>query len=106
MDGGVLTLPQLVRCLSSRPAEVAHLPAGTLAPGAPADFVVVDLSDPSLAGASEEDLLAVAVFGMSRAAVRDVYAGGEPVVLSGAAARVPAEVVVQDFRDTMRRLWG
>ncbi len=82
------------------------LPGGALAPGDPADFVVVSLEDPSLAGASEEDLLAVAVFGMSRAAVRDVYAGGEPVVVGGVAARVPPEVVIQDFRDTMRRLWG
>ncbi len=38
----VLTLPALVRCLSTRPAEVAHLPAGTLAAGAPADVVVFD----------------------------------------------------------------
>ncbi len=82
------------------------LPGGSLAPGDPADFVVVSLEDPSLAGASEEDLLAAAVFGMSRTAVRDVYVGGEPAVLSGAASRVPPEVVVQDFRDTMRRLWG
>jgi formimidoylglutamate deiminase len=82
------------------------LPGGSLAPGDPADFVVVSLEDPSLAGASEEDLMAAAVFGMSRSAVRDVFVGGEPAVLAGAAARVPPEVVVQDFRDTMRRLWG
>ncbi len=42
VDGGVLSLAQLVRCLSTRPAEVAHLPAGTLAQGAPADVVVFD----------------------------------------------------------------
>jgi formimidoylglutamate deiminase len=53
-----------------------------------------------------EDLLPAAVFGMARTAVRDVYVGGEPALLSGAPARVPAEVVVQDFRDTMRKLWG
>jgi dihydroorotase len=44
VDGGVLSLPALVRCLSARPAEVAHLPAGTLAPGAPADVVIFDPS--------------------------------------------------------------
>ena len=37
-----LTLPQLVRCLTSRPAEIAHLPGGTLKPGAPADLVIFD----------------------------------------------------------------
>jgi formimidoylglutamate deiminase len=82
------------------------LRGGGLAPGDPADFLVASLDDPSLAGASAEDLLPAAVFGMARTAVRDVYVGGEPAVLSGAPARVPAEVVVQDFRDTMRKLWG
>ncbi|HEY6107214.1 MAG TPA: amidohydrolase family protein, partial [Anaeromyxobacteraceae bacterium] len=81
------------------------LPGGALAPGDPADFLVASLDDPSLAGASAEDLLPAAVFGMAGGAVRDVYVGGEPAVQGGAPARVPAEVVVQDFRDTMRKLW-
>ena len=38
----VLTLPELVRRLSTRPAEIAHLNAGTLRQGAPADVVVFD----------------------------------------------------------------
>jgi dihydroorotase len=42
VDGKVLDLAALVRCLSTRPAEIAHLAAGTLAPGAPADVVVFD----------------------------------------------------------------
>jgi dihydroorotase len=42
VEGGTLSLAALVRCLSTRPAEVAHLPAGALAPGAPADVVVFD----------------------------------------------------------------
>jgi len=42
VGGGALTLPALVRCLTSRPAEIAHLPAGTLSPGAAADVVVFD----------------------------------------------------------------
>jgi dihydroorotase len=42
VDGGVLTLPALVRCLSTRPAQIAHLAGGTLAAGAPADVVVFD----------------------------------------------------------------
>jgi dihydroorotase len=44
VDGGVLSLSALVRCLSTRPAEIAHLEAGTLAPGALADVVVFDPS--------------------------------------------------------------
>ncbi|MBI4543016.1 MAG: dihydroorotase [Gemmatimonadetes bacterium] len=42
VDTGQLSLPELVRRLSTRPAEVAHLPGGTLVPGAPADVVVFD----------------------------------------------------------------
>ena len=42
VDAGVLSLPQLVRCLTSRPAEIAHLPAGTLKDGAPADLTIFD----------------------------------------------------------------
>jgi len=42
VESGVLTLPQLVRCLTSQAAAVAHLPSGTLGRGAPADVVVFD----------------------------------------------------------------
>ncbi len=42
VDGGVLTLPQLIRCMSTQPAQVFHLPAGTLRKGSPADVVVFD----------------------------------------------------------------
>ena len=42
VEAGVLTLPQLVRCLTSQPAAVAHLAAGSLKRGAPADVVVFD----------------------------------------------------------------
>jgi len=39
---GVLTLPELIARMSSAPAAAFHLPGGTLAPGAPADVVVLD----------------------------------------------------------------
>ena len=42
VDAGVLTLPRLVRCLTSQPAGIAHLAAGSLKRGAPADVVVFD----------------------------------------------------------------
>ena len=81
------------------------MPGGSLAPGDPADFVVLSLDDASLAGASAQDLLPAAVFGMARTAVRDVYVGGEAVVQER-VARVPGDVVVRDFREAMRKLWG
>lgn len=39
---GLLSLPVLLERMSTAPARLFHLPAGTLAPGAPADLVVID----------------------------------------------------------------
>ena len=81
---------------------------GRLAPGEPADFVLLDLDDPSIAGTAPEALLAALVFGGSVRAVRATYVAGEPVIEEGRAApgRVPGERVLAEFRGVMRRLWG
>jgi len=50
---------------------------------APADFFTVDLDDPSIAGASQDDLLANIVFSLSRTAVRDVVVAGKQIVENG-----------------------
>jgi dihydroorotase len=42
VGGGVIDLPTLVTRMSTMPARVFNLPGGTLAPGAPADVVVID----------------------------------------------------------------
>jgi dihydroorotase len=42
VGSGVLTLPQLIERMASRPASIAHLPGGTLRAGSPADVVVFD----------------------------------------------------------------
>jgi dihydroorotase len=42
VERGILSLAELVRRMATRPAEIAHLPGGTLRPGAPADVVVFD----------------------------------------------------------------
>jgi len=42
--GGVLTINDLIARMSTEPAKIFHLPGGTLAAGAPADVVVLDLS--------------------------------------------------------------
>jgi dihydroorotase len=41
---GLITLSRLVELLSTRPAAILELPGGTLAPGAPADVTVLELS--------------------------------------------------------------
>lgn len=75
------------------------LPGGALRPGEPADFVVVDLDDPSIAGASEEDLMAQVVFSMERTALVETRVAGEALRIDFASAR-PA------FEAAMRRLWS
>lgn len=84
------------------------LPGGRLAPGEPADFVLVDLDDASVAGAAPDDLLSALVFGGSPRALRATWVAGEPVVVDGRAApgRVPDERILADFLAAMRRLWG
>ncbi len=84
------------------------LTGGTLAPGEPADFVVVRLDDASVAGSSERDLLATVVASMARSAVRDVYVAGEPVVEDGApaAGRAGAEEARRAFAAALARLRG
>jgi formimidoylglutamate deiminase len=68
---------------------------GTLEPGAPADFFTVDLDDPSIAGASQDDLLATIVFSLSRTAVRDVVVAGKQIVENG--RHRDQETIIESF---------
>jgi formimidoylglutamate deiminase len=77
---------------------------GALAPGEPADFVVISLDDPSIAGAGADDLVPAVVSSMARTAVRDVYVGGEPVVRDGRAVRVEESRAVARAVAALHRL--
>ncbi len=46
VGGGLVSLPELVNLMSTMPARVFNLPGGTLAPGAPADVVIIDPTAP------------------------------------------------------------
>jgi dihydroorotase len=46
VHAGDITLPVLLRAMSTRPAELLGLPGGTLRPGSPADVVVFDPDAP------------------------------------------------------------
>lgn len=87
------------------------IPGGLLRPGDPADFIVVDLADPSIAGATEDALFDTIVFSMSRAAVRQVYVAGRAIVDegrilgTGAGGGVERDIV-GGFGRAMKRLWG
>jgi formimidoylglutamate deiminase len=62
---------------------------------APADFFTVDLDDPSIAGASQDDLLATIVFSLSRTAVRDVVVAGKQIVENG--RHRDQEAIIESF---------
>ncbi len=53
VHNGELALTVLLKAMSTRPAELLGLPAGTLRPGAPADVIVVDLDMPWVVDPSE-----------------------------------------------------
>jgi formimidoylglutamate deiminase len=80
------------------------LAGGSLAVGEPADFLVADLDDPSIAGASAADLLASAVFSLERTAIREVRVAGEPVVREGRTGQEAQ--VLPAFRAALKRLWS
>ncbi|HEV2905100.1 MAG TPA: amidohydrolase family protein, partial [Pyrinomonadaceae bacterium] len=77
---------------------------GTLDVGKPADFFTVDLNDPSIAGASPDDLLSSITFSASRSAVREVAVGGKPIVSEG--QHLIQEEIVERFRELQKRLWA
>ncbi len=74
---------RLLDALTTAGAQSLGLPANALTTGAPADFVAVDLSHPSLVGVPKEALLSAAMLGASSAAIRDVWVAGKPVVQHG-----------------------
>jgi formimidoylglutamate deiminase len=74
---------RLFECATLSGARSVGANAGEFAEGKAADFFTVDLEDPSVAGASAEDLLPAIVFSLSRAAVRETAVGGRIVVEAG-----------------------
>lgn len=94
----------LFDCATINGARSIGAPSGTLETGKPADFFTVDLNDVSIAGASENDLLAGIVFSLSRAAIREVVIDGKPVVSEG--RHLLQEEVIERFNELQKRLWG
>jgi formimidoylglutamate deiminase len=83
MERNVLATQALFDCATINGARSIGFAGGKLEPGAPADFFTVDLNDPSIAGSSQDDLLANIVFSLSRSAVRDVVVGGKQIIENG-----------------------
>jgi formimidoylglutamate deiminase len=95
---------RLFDCATINGARSIGSPDGSLEPGKAADFFTVALNDPSIAGASTDDLLSSIVFSVSRAAVREVVVGGKPIVSEG--RHLVQEEVVERFNDLQKKLWS
>jgi formimidoylglutamate deiminase len=102
-DGSAIA-NELFDCATINGARSIGATGGTLEPGRPADFFTIALDDPSIAGASTDDLLANVVFASSRAAVREVVVGGRPIVSEG--QHLIQEEIIERFNDLQKRLWG
>jgi formimidoylglutamate deiminase len=95
---------RLFECATAHGAESIGAATGALEPNRPADFFTVELSDPSIAGASTDELLACILFSLSRTAVRDVCVGGKLIIEDG-QHRAEREIV-QRFVALQRKLWN
>jgi formimidoylglutamate deiminase len=95
---------RLFQCATVNGSRSINVPIASLASEEPVDFFTVDLNDPSIAGASEDDLLAHIVFSQSSTAVRDVVVGGKRIVADGRHAQ--QEEIVERFKALQKRLWG
>jgi formimidoylglutamate deiminase len=95
---------KLFDCATINGAESISAPAGRLESGLPADFFTVDLNDPSIAGASQDDLLSNIVFSLSKSAVKDVVVGGKRIIQDGRHAA--QDEIVARFCRLQKKLWS
>jgi len=95
---------RLFECATVNGAKSIHAPIVTFGKGELQDFFTVDLNDPSLAGAAEDNLLSHIVFSLSRTAVKDVVVNGKRIVQDGKHAL--QEEIVERFKALQKRLWG
>jgi formimidoylglutamate deiminase len=95
---------RLFTCATRHGSESINAPGGELEPDRPADFFTVDLDDPTIAGASTDDLLAALVFSLARTAIRAVFIGGRVVVEEG--QHHAQREIVEKFNALQSRLWS
>ena len=94
----------LFDCATTYGARSLGVSCGKLTVGNVADFFTIDLSDPSLAGNSAEDLLPILVFSLNRSAIRDVVVGGKMVLRD---RRHPLrEEIVARYNEVYQKTWA
>jgi formimidoylglutamate deiminase len=94
---------RLFNCATQYGAQSIDASSGAIEPGLQADFFTVDLDDFSIAGASEDALLACIVFGLARTALRDVCVGGKMIIEDG--RHTAAREITERFHALQRKLW-
>jgi formimidoylglutamate deiminase len=94
---------RLFNCATIDGAQSIDAPGGALETGRAADFFTIDLNDPSIAGASPDDLLSSIVFSLSKTAIRDVVVGGNRIVEDGRHAQ--QEEILERFKALQKKLW-
>ena len=94
---------RLFDCATIAGAHSIGASGGELIAGRNADFFTVDLNDPSIAGASDDDLLASIVFSLTRDAIREVFVGGKQIISEG--QHEAQGKIVENFNALQRRLW-
>jgi formimidoylglutamate deiminase len=94
---------RLFECATRNGARALSLRAGELAVDAVADFLTVDLNDPSIAGNGPESLLPIIVFGLNRSAIRDVAVQGRMIVRDGKHAF--QKEIVSRYTEIHKKVW-
>src|SRR5205814_7517440 len=91
---------RLFDCATTSGACSIGAAGGALEAGRPADFFTVALDDPTIAGASPDNLLSSIVFASTRAAVREVVVSGRPIVSEG--QHLIQDDVIERFNDLQK----
>jgi 5-methylthioadenosine/S-adenosylhomocysteine deaminase len=100
LDGAALDAATAFRLGTASAASILGLETGTVAPGALADLVAVDLTHPSLHPPT--DLVKSVVYALSPQAVTDVWVHGERVVQGGRLARTSLDDILGAVREVTR----
>jgi formimidoylglutamate deiminase len=95
---------RLFDCATVHGARALKLDTGSFSPDSRADFITLDLNDPSIAGHSAEDLLPILTFGLNRSAIRDVFVGGKQILCNGRHAL--EEEIVSRYQQVHRKVWS
>jgi formimidoylglutamate deiminase len=103
-EGHSALAARLFHCATINGAQSIAAPGGALEAGRPADFFTVDLNDPSIVGATLDDLLSNIVFSLSRTAIRDVVVGGKRIIEDGRHQQ--QEEIVERFKALQKKLWS